>query len=193
VGYFFVFFTVLTSSRNIIVLTLARVVLETAKYTINPAIAHGFSEIIGSVEIGKLADLCLWDPAFFGAKPNLVIKAGQIAWAQMGDPNASIPTPEPTMMRPQYVARSALVAAKCSVAFVSKLSMDNGTVQSYGLNKTIYPVRGCRGLKKTDMKLNSATPKIHVDSETYQVTADGELLTCEPLDKLPLAQKYFLF
>lgn len=164
-----------------------------AKYTINPAIAHGFSEVIGSVEVGKLADLCLWDPAFFGAKPNLVIKAGQIAWAQMGDPNASIPTPEPTMMRPQYAARSALVAAKCSLAFVSKLSVETGTVQKYELNKTIYPVRGCRGLKKTDMKLNTATPEIKVDPETYQVTADGELLTCEPLDKLPLAQKYFMF
>lgn len=139
-----------------------------AKYTINPAIAHGFSEVIGSVEVGKLADLCLWDPAFFGAKPNLVIKAGQIAWAQMGDPNASIPTPEPTMMRPQYAARSALVAAKCSLAFVSKLSVETGTVQKYELNKTIYPVRGCRGLKKTDMKLNTATPEIKVDPETYQ-------------------------
>jgi len=164
-----------------------------AKYTINPAIAHGFSEIIGSVEVGKLADLCLWDPAFFGAKPNIVIKGGQIAWAQMGDPNASIPTPQPVMMRPQYVARSALSAAKCSFAFVSQLSVDCGAVESYGLHKNVYPVRKCRGLKKTDMKLNGATPDIKVDPETYQVTADGELLTCEPLDKLPLAQKYFLF
>ncbi|GFH60670.1 urease subunit alpha [Chaetoceros tenuissimus] len=164
-----------------------------AKYTINPAIAHGFSEIIGSVEVGKMADLCLWDPAFFGAKPNLVIKAGQIAWAQMGDPNASIPTPQPVMMRPQYIARSAHSAAKCSLAFVSKLSVDSETVQSYGLMKTTYPVKKCRDLKKTDMKLNCATPDIKVDPETYQVTADGELLTCKPLSELPLAQKYFMF
>jgi urease alpha subunit len=164
-----------------------------AKYTINPAVAHGFSEIIGSVEVGKLADLCLWDPAFFGAKPNIVIKGGQIAWAQMGDPNASIPTPQPVMMRPQYVARSALSAAKCSLVFVSQLSVDSGVVQGYGLYKHVYPVRKCRGLKKTDMKLNDATPEIKVDPETYQVTADGELLSCKPLDKLPLTQKYFLF
>lgn len=164
-----------------------------AKYTINPAITHGFSDAVGSVEVGKLADLCLWDPAFFGAKPNIVIKGGHIAWAQMGDPNASIPTPEPVMMRPQYVARSALAAAKCSMAFVSNLSVTSGTVQTYGLAKEIYPVRNCRGLKKSDMKLNSATPEIKVDPETYQVTADGELLTCKPLSKLPLAQKYFMF
>lgn len=140
-----------------------------------------------------MADLCLWNPAFFGAKPDLVIKGGQIAWAQMGDPNASIPTPEPVMMRPQFSGRSALTAAKTSLVFVSKLSVDNGTVQSYGLHKTIYPVRKCRSLKKTDMKLNCALPLIKVDPETYQVTADGEPLICEPLAKLPLTQKYFLF
>jgi len=164
-----------------------------AKYTINPAIAHGFSDIIGSIEIGKMADLCLWRPAFFGAKPELVIKAGQIAWAQMGDPNASIPTPQPVVMRPQYIARSAFAAAKCSIAFVSKLSVDSGVVGSYGLRKKIYPVKNCRGLKKTDMKLNGSTPVIKVDPETYEVTADGESLVCAPLDKLPLAQQYFLF
>lgn len=164
-----------------------------AKYTINPAIAHGFSDVVGSVEVGKLADLCLWSPAFFGAKPNLVIKGGQIAWAQMGDPNASIPTPEPVIMRPQFIARSALAAAGCSMAFVSKLSVNSGAIKKYGLNKTIYPVSNCRGLKKTDMKLNGACPKIVVDSETYQVTADGELLECTPLDELPLAQRYFMF
>lgn len=145
------------------------------------------------MEVGKLADLCLWDPKFFGAKPNIIIKGGYIAWAQMGDPNASIPTPEPVMMRPQYVARSALAAAKTSMAFVSNLGVTSGTVQTYGLSKEIYPVHKCRGLKKSDMKLNSATPEIKVDPETYEVTADGELLTCKPLAKLPLAQKYFMF
>lgn len=140
-----------------------------------------------------MADLCIWRPAFFGAKPELVIKGGQIAWAQMGDPNASIPTPEPVIMRPQYIARSALAAAKCSLAFVSKLGVESGEVQKYDLSKTIYPVRKCRDLKKSDMKLNSSTPEIKVDPETYQVTADGELLTCKAIDKLPLAQKYFLF
>ena len=111
----------------------------------------------------------------------------------MGDPNASIPTPEPVIMRPQFVARSALAAASCSMAFVSKLSVSSGTVNNYGLQKKIYPVSNCRGLKKTDMKLNGATPKIVVDSETYQVTADGEELKCVPLDELPLAQRYFMF
>ncbi len=167
--------------------------MATAKYTINPAIAHGFSDVIGSVEVGKLADLCLWSPAFFGAKPDIIIKGGHIAWAQMGDPNASIPTPEPVMMRPQYVARSAVAAAKTSMAFVSNLSVSSGTIENYGLLKEIYPVRKCRGLKKCDMKLNNACPVIKVDPETYQVTADGELLTCKPLSKLPLAQKYFMF
>mmetsp|Transcript_7441 Transcript_7441/g.11326 ORF Transcript_7441/g.11326 Transcript_7441/m.11326 type:complete len:897 (+) Transcript_7441:97-2787(+) len=164
-----------------------------AKYTINPAIAHGFSEVLGSVEVGKMADLCLWSPAFFGAKPNIVIKGGQIAWAQMGDPNASIPTPEPVFMRPQFVARSAFAAAKCSMVFVSQASVDEGVVQEYGLEKEIYPVRKCRGLKKTDMKLNGETPEIKVDPETYVVTADGEPLTCKPMNKLPLAQQYFMF
>ena len=111
----------------------------------------------------------------------------------MGDPNASIPTPQPVVMRPQYVARSAFAAAKSSIAFVSKLGVDSGVVGSYGLRKKIYPVRNCRGLKKTDMKMNGATPVIKVDPETYEVTADGESLVCTPLDKLPLAQQYFLF
>lgn len=163
-----------------------------AKYTINPAIAHGFSHIIGSIEIGKMADLCLWKPAFFGTKPELVLKNGHIAYAQMGDPNASIPTPQPVMMRPQWIAKSALAAAKASCVFVSKASVEN-IRQNYGIQKQIVPVRNCRGLKKTDMKLNCATPTMEVDSETYTVTADGEVLKCEPLDKLPLAQRYFMF
>lgn len=186
-------FSPLTRGLILIITSLTIFFQFVAKYTINPAIAHGFSEVLGSVEIGKMADLCLWDPAFFGAKPTLVIKGGHIAWAQMGDPNASIPTPQPVMMRPQFIARSSLAAAKCSMMFVSKASVDNGIVQQYGLEKEIYPVRNCRGLKKTDMKYNSATPEIKVDPETYQVTADGEHLTCEPLDELPLAQNYFLF
>lgn len=161
-----------------------------AKYTINPAVAHGFSDVIGSVEVGKMADLCLWEPAFFGAKPNLILKNGHIAYAQMGDPNASIPTPQPVMMRPQWVAKGALAAAAASCVFVSKTSVE--TVKGYGVKKAVVAVKNCRGLKKTDMKLNFATPEIKVDPETYRVTADGEVLECEPLDKLPLAQKYFL-
>ena len=164
-----------------------------AKYTINPCIAHGFSDILGSVEVGKVADLVLWSPAYFGAKPKLVLKGGHIAWAQMGDPNASIPTTEPVYMRPQFVGTSALSAAKNSFVFVSQASVDKGIVQSYGLQKNIVPVKKCRGLTKKDMKLNDATPEIKVDPETFQVTADGEYLTCVPLDKLPLAQKYFMF
>lgn len=164
-----------------------------AKYTINPCIAHGFGDVLGSVEIGKMADLCLWSPSHFGAKPKLVIKGGQIAWAQMGDPNASIPTTEPVYMRPQFVGVSALASAKHSYVFVSQASVDKGIVQTYGLQKNIHPVKKCRGLTKKDMKLNDSTPEIKVDPETFQVTADGVHLTCTPLDKLPLAQKYFLF
>jgi len=139
-----------------------------------------------------MADLCLWSPAFFGAKPELILKNGHIAYAQMGDPNASIPTPQPVMMRPQWIAKSALAAAQASCIFVSKASVEK-VKSEYGLNKCIVPVHNCRGLKKTDMKLNCATPKIEVDPETYRVTADGQVLKCEPVDKLPLAQKYFMF
>ena len=164
-----------------------------AKYTINPCIAHGFSDILGSVEVGKVADLVLWSPAYFGAKPKMILKGGHIAWAQMGDPNASIPTTEPVYMRPQFVGISALSSAKHSFVFVSQASVDKGIVQTYGLQKNIFPVRKCRGLTKKDMKLNDATPEIKVDPETFQVTADGEHLTCKPLDKLPLAQQYYMF
>jgi len=163
-----------------------------AKYTINPAIAHGLSHIVGSVEIGKLADLVLWSPALFGAKPELVIKGGVIAWAQMGDPNASIPTPQPVIMRPMFASFGRATAA-CSIAFVSQASLSNGAAASYGLSKKLEAVKGCRGIGKKDMKLNDATPKITVDPETYKVTADGEHLTCAPATKLPLAQRYFLF
>ena len=163
-----------------------------AKYTINPAIAHGLSHIVGSVEIGKLADLVLWSPALFGAKPELVIKGGVIAWAQMGDPNASIPTPQPVIMRPMFASFGRATAA-CSIAFVSQASLSNGAAASYGLSKKLEAVKGCRSIGKKDMKLNDATPKITVDPETYKVTADGEHLTCAPATKLPLAQRYFLF
>ena len=163
-----------------------------AKYTINPALAHGIAGEVGSVETGKLADLVLWQPAFFGVKPELVIKGGFIAWSQMGDANASIPTPQPVVMRPMFGARGQAVAAT-SLAFVSQASIDDRVVQHYGLQKRQVAVRGCRTVTKRDMKLNDVTPRIHVDPETYTVTADGEELRCEPATRLPLAQRYFLF
>jgi urease len=161
-----------------------------AKYTINPAVAHGMSHLVGSVEPGKLADLVLWKPAWFGSKPELVLKGGQIAWAQMGDPNASIPTPEPVIMRPMWAATNP---GKTCVAFVSKACVDSGVAASYGLSKRVEPVARCRGLTKADMRLNDATPVIEVDPETYVVTADGVALRCEPAETLPLTQNYQLF
>jgi urease subunit alpha len=163
-----------------------------AKYTINPAITHGIAEQVGSVEVGKLADLVLWHPAFFGVKPELVIKGGFIAWSQMGDANASIPTPQPIGMRPMFGAFGSAGSAT-SLAFVSRVSLEDGQVNGYGLRKNLYAVRGCRTLTKGDLKLNSATPSMRVDPETYIVTADGEELRCEPMSVLPLAQRYFLF
>jgi urease subunit alpha len=163
-----------------------------AKYTINPAITHGIAHEVGSVEVGKLADLVLWKPAFLGVKPELVLKGGFIAWAQMGDPNASIPTPQPLMMRPMFGACGGATGAT-SLAFVSKLALERGSIERYGLAKRTSAVRGCRGLSKRDMKLNDALPRIHVDAETYIVTADGEELRSTPADVLPLAQRYFLF
>jgi len=163
-----------------------------AKYTVNPAIAHGMAHLVGSVEPGKLADLVLWRPAFFGAKPELVLKGGFIAWAQMGDANASIPTPEPVAMRPMF-GGFGTAAAATSVAFVSPAAAAAGVGARYGLGKRVEAVRGCRGIGKKDMKLNDALPRITVDPETYRVTADGEVLTCEPASVLPLAQRYFLF
>ncbi|KAE8911951.1 Urease [Phytophthora fragariae] len=163
-----------------------------AKYTINPAIAHGMSHLIGSVEVNKLADLCLWKPCFFGSKPEMVIKGGAIAYAQMGDPNASIPTPQPVKMRPMFGAFGAAVGMG-SIAFVSKSCVDKKVAASYGLKKRIEAVRHCRGVTKKDMKLNDALPKIKVDPETYKVHADGKLLTCGPASSLPLAQRFFLF
>ena len=163
-----------------------------SKYTINPAISHGMAHLIGSVEVGKLADLVLWRPAFFGAKPELVLKGGIIAWAQMGDPNASIPTPQPVYMRPMFGAFGS-ASGPISIAFVSRACHHNGVASKYGLAKRIEPVRSCRKLTKRDMKWNDTLPKITVDPETYQVVADGELLRCEPASVLPLAQRYFLF
>ncbi len=163
-----------------------------AKYTINPAIAHGFGHLVGSIEPGKLADLVLWKPAFFGSRPEMVIKGGFIAWSQMGDPNASIPTPQPVYMRPMFGSFGRAVGPT-SLALVSAASLESGTVQQYGLTKRIAPVKNCRNIGKKDLKLNDATPKIQVDAETYHVTADGVHLTCEPSARLPLAQRYSLF
>jgi urease subunit alpha len=163
-----------------------------AKYTINPAIAHGFGHILGSIEVGKFADLVLWKPAMFGIKPEMVVKGGFIAWSQMGDPNASIPTPQPVFMRPMFGSFGRAVGST-SLALVSGVSVESNTVSQYGLTKRIEAVRNCRRINKSDLKLNDATPKIEVDPETYQVRADGELLTCEPAKLLPLAQRYSLF
>jgi urease subunit alpha len=159
-----------------------------AKVTINPAIAHGIAGHTGSVEVGKRADLCLWSPAFFGVKPDLVLIGGTIAAAQMGDPNASIPTPQPVHMRPQFGAFGRSVTAS-AVTFVSKAAAQ----VDFGTQKETIPVEGIRGVGKADMKLNDATPAIEVDAETYRVTADGEHLTCEPAEVLPMAQRYFLY
>src|ERR1043166_7975847 len=163
-----------------------------AKYTINPALAHGMAHLVGSIEPGKLADLVLWKPAFFGAKPEMAIKGGMIAWSQMGDPNASIPTPQPVFMRPMFGAFGK-ATGPCSIAFVSQLCQRSGVAKSYGLSKRIEAVKRCRKISKRDLKWNHALPKITVDPETYEVRADGELLVCKPARKLPLAQKYFLF
>jgi urease subunit alpha len=170
----------------------ARIKRYIAKYTINPAIAHGIADHVGSIEIGKLADLVLWRPGWFGAKPALVVKGGLIAWAQMGDANASIPTPQPVRMRPMFGALGR-AAASTSVAFVSRAAYVAGVRERYGIERDVVAVRGCRGLGKRDMKLNDALPHIEVDPETYQVRADGQLLTCAPASELPLAQRYFLF
>ncbi|MFL5123115.1 MAG: amidohydrolase family protein, partial [Microvirga sp.] len=164
-----------------------------AKYTINPAIAHGVSRHVGSVEAGKLADLVLWSPAFFGVKPDLVVKGGAIAAAPMGDPNASIPTPQPVHYRPMFGAFGKARTAT-SLTFVSRAALAKGVKARLGLEKELVGVENVRrGLSKASMVHNDATPDIEVDPETYRVTADGELLVCEPAKVLPMAQRYFLF
>jgi urease subunit alpha len=164
-----------------------------AKYTINPAIAQGISEHVGSIEVGKLADLVLWSPAFFGAKPDVVLKCGTIAAAPMGDPNASIPTPQPVHYRPMFGAFGKSLTAS-SVSFVSQAGLDAGLGDTLGLDRQLLAVKNTRGgIGKRSMKLNDAMPEIDVDPETYEVRASGELLACEPADVLPLAQRYFLF
>ena len=163
-----------------------------AKYTINPALAHGIAHEVGSIEVGKLADLVVWKPAFFGVKPEVVLKSGLIAMANMGDPNASIPTPQPMFYRPQFAAHGRAKFAT-SVTFVSSLALAAGTLDKLALSKRLVGVKGTRKVTKKDLVWNDATPRIEVDPETYTVRADGRILTCEPASVLPMAQRYFLF
>ncbi|QBB70686.1 urease subunit alpha [Pseudolysobacter antarcticus] len=162
-----------------------------AKYTINPAITHGISHVVGSIEVGKLADMVLWKPAFFGVKPSLILKGGMIAAAAMGDPNASIPTPQPVHYRPMFGAFGGALAT--SLTFVSQAALANPALAALGLRKPLEAVRNTRNISKHDMRHNDLLPKIEVDPETYAVRADGELLVCEPAVVLPMAQRYFLF
>ncbi|UWQ16943.1 urease subunit alpha [Jannaschia sp. M317] len=163
-----------------------------AKYTINPAIAHGIGHEIGSIEVGKRADLVMWNPAFFGVKPEMVLIGGSIACAQMGDPNASIPTPQPVYSRPMWGAYGRSVE-RGAVVFTSQAAIDDGIGATLGLAKDLVAVKGTRGIGKKDMVLNDLTPDVEVDPETYEVRANGELLTCEPASELPMAQRYFMF
>jgi urease subunit alpha len=163
-----------------------------SKYTICPAITHGIAHEVGSIEVGKLADLVVWKPAFFGVKPETILKGGFIAWANMGDPNASIPTPQPTMYRPQFGAFGRSIAST-SVTFVSAASLESGNLGELGLTKRLVAVKNCRSITKKDLPFNDSTPAITVDPDTYTVTADGRELRCEPLAVLPMAQRYFLF
>jgi urease subunit alpha len=163
-----------------------------AKYTINPAIAHGISHEVGSLEVGKWADIVIWKPAFFGVKPALILKGGLIAMAAMGDPNASIPTPQPVHYRPMFGAFGGAIA-KTSLTFVSQAGLNAGIGERFGLRKTLSAVRNIRGIRKRDMVHNSYTPRMEIDAQTYTVRADGQLLTCEPATVLPMAQRYFMF
>ena len=170
----------------------ARVKRYVAKYTINPALANGIAHEVGSVEVGKWADLVLWKPAFFGVKPSVVLKGGFIAAAAMGDPNASIPTPQPVHYRPMFGSYGKALGPT-SISFVSQASLASGTAESYGLAKRLVAVKGNRSVTKHDMVHNAYLPSMQIDAQTYQVRADGVLLTCEPATVLPMAQKYFLF
>lgn len=163
-----------------------------AKYTINPALTHGIAKYVGSIEVGKLADLVVWHPAFFGVKPELVLKGGMIAYSVMGDPNASIPTPQPVMYRPMFASYGKALY-RTSITFVSKTAFELGIPQQLNLQKMIQPVEHIRNLSKNDMVYNSAMPKIDVDPQTYEVRVDGNLITCEPAEVVPMAQRYFLF
>jgi len=163
-----------------------------AKYTINPAIACGVSHEVGSLELGKLADMVVWKPAFFGAKPELILKGGLIALANMGDPNASIPTPQPTYYRPQFASHGK-AKLSTSVTFVSESFLKEGRDRDLNLGKRLVAVKNTRNISKKDLVFNDSTPKIEVDPETYTVKADGKVLTCEPATEVPLAQRYFLF
>jgi len=163
-----------------------------AKYTINPAITHGVAHEVGSIEVGKLADLVVWKPAFFGVKPELILKGGLIAYANMGDPNASIPTPQPTIYRPQFASHGR-ARGSTTVTFVSQVALDNGFLDHLQLAKRLVPVRNTRGVTKRDLLWNDSLPKIEVDPETYTVKADGRELRCEPAVELPMSQRYFLF
>jgi urease subunit alpha len=163
-----------------------------SKYTLCPAITHGIAHEVGSIEVGKLADIVIWKPAFFGVKPETILKGGLIAWANMGDPNASIPTPQPTFYRPQFGAHGKAIAAT-SVTFVSAASLESGALETLGLQKRLIAVKNCRSVTKADLPFNDAMPVITVDPDTYTVTADGRELRCEPLSVLPMAQRYFLF
>jgi urease subunit alpha len=169
-----------------------RVKRYVAKYTINPAISHGIAHEVGSVEVGKLADLVLWRPAFFGTKPSLVLKGGFVAMAPMGDINASIPTPQPVHYRPMFGAFGATAAAT-SLIFLPSAAIDAGISAALGLRKQVGVVRGTRTIGKKDLIHNDYQPRMEVDPQTYEVRADGMLLTCDPVDSLPLTQRYFLF
>jgi urease subunit alpha len=169
-----------------------RVKRYVAKYTINPALAQGIAKYVGSIEKGKYADLVIWQPAFFGAKPEMILKCGQIAAAPMGDPNASIPTPQPVHYRPMFATFGRALASSC-LTFVSQAAYKDGISKKLKLDRNVLPVKGIRKIGKKDMILNNALPKMEVDPETYEVRADGKALVCEPADVLPLAQRYFLF
>lgn len=168
-----------------------RLLRYVAKFTINPAITHGIAHVVGSLEPGKLADIVLWPVAFFGVKPKMVIKGGMIVWSLMGDPNASIPTPEPVFYRPMFGALGR-AARRTSVTFVSQAALDRGLPERLGLERPVVAVRGCRTVKKADMVRNARTPRIDVDPETYVVRVDGEPATAEPAARLSLAQLYFI-